>query len=345
VIERVTHEAREGRGWAIDDPVVRLRAWGGDAVFALPPPGVDAWTIGAAADCDLRLEDPTGCVSRHHARLVRDGAAWQIRDLGSTNGIRQDGERRLGFQLAPGVEIEIGGVALIAESARLAALHALLARVIGWRAERRADVDRALRATREAATRRTALVLCGAGDLAPVARRLHRLALGDERPFVLAADRLAPLVERAAAGTLCVALGHLPEDFAPVAAALAAPDAIARLVLCAASRAEASEAIAQLPGATLIELPPLATRADELDRLILAYADDTAAELGAPDPGFREHELVWLRDVPLAGLDEVEELARRVVALRTWGVSGGAQRLGISHVALSRWARRRKIPT
>src|SRR5690349_8701474 len=85
VIERVTHEAREGRGWAIDDPVVRLRVWGDERAFELPPPGVDTWTIGAAAECDLRLDDPTGCVSRRHAQLVREGAAWQICDLGSTN--------------------------------------------------------------------------------------------------------------------------------------------------------------------------------------------------------------------------------------------------------------------
>lgn len=35
-----------------------------------------------------------------------------------------------------------------------------------------------------------------------------------------------------------------------------------------------------------------------------------------------------------------EEVARRLVALRNW-----AKRLGISHGALSRWARRRTIPT
>jgi len=43
--------------------------------------------------------------------------------------------------------------------------------------------------------------------------------------------------------------------------------------------------------------------------------------------------------------DEVEDAARRLVALRNWGVSEGAKRLKITHGALSRWTRRRKIPT
>src|SRR5438309_2326011 len=72
---------------------------------------------------------------------------------------------------------------------------------------------------------------------------------------------------------------------------------------------------------------------------------DAVQTLPAPGNGVREHEMRWLRPVPLATLDEVEELAHRLVALRHWGVTGGAQRLRISHVALSRWVHRRRIPT
>jgi hypothetical protein len=49
-------------------------------------------------------------------------------------------------------------------------------------------------------------------------------------------------------------------------------------------------------------------------------------------------------DSGITTLDEIEEVARRLVALRNWGVTDGAKRLGITHVALSRWARRWHIP-
>jgi hypothetical protein len=44
-------------------------------------------------------------------------------------------------------------------------------------------------------------------------------------------------------------------------------------------------------------------------------------------------------------MKELDELALRLVAERNWGVTAGAERLGISHVALSKWMRRRDIPT
>ncbi len=312
-----THKTDE-TGWAIADPVERLRRWGTDEVFELPAGGTP--TIGASPDNDVRIQDDSGSVSRRHARLTRTTGVWSIHDLESTNGIRQDGERRLAFELAPGVEIGIGEVTLIAESAKLVELQRFLARILGWSADQRADVDRALRAVREMASGRAALVLCGAGDLGPVAERLRRLAIG-------------------AGATLCLRVERIPSDFAAVARAAR------RVMLCASSREDAAEAMALLERVAIVDLPSIGSRIDELDQLILEYAADAVVSLGAPDHGFREHELRWLRDVPFDSHAELDELGRRVVALRSWGVTEGAHRLGISHVALSRWARRRKIPT
>jgi hypothetical protein len=55
------------------------------------------------------------------------------------------------WRLGPGMELTINGVTLIAESERPRALHHVLARVIGFSAEHRPAVDRALRAVLVAA--------------------------------------------------------------------------------------------------------------------------------------------------------------------------------------------------
>ncbi|HEX6020726.1 MAG TPA: hypothetical protein VFZ00_01940 [Solirubrobacter sp.] len=67
------------------------------------------------------------------------------------------------------------------------------------------------------------------------------------------------------------------------------------------------------------------------------------AELGASWLGFRSGDPERVLASGIATLDEIEDVTRRLVALRNWGVTDGAKRLGLSHCALSRWARRRKI--
>ena len=49
-------------------------------------------TIGRSRDCDVVLADPN--VSRRHAELIPDGhGGWQVRDLGSTNGVKVNGRK------------------------------------------------------------------------------------------------------------------------------------------------------------------------------------------------------------------------------------------------------------
>lgn len=139
--------------WRIDDEVIQLRRWGTAEVVALPERGGEH-TIGAAEGVWLRLEDETNRVARLHARLVFDGARWVIEDRESKNGIQCAGARRLSFPLSPGVEIGIGEITLIAESARLVALRGVLARLIGWSDALAPEIDLALRAVRMAAASR-----------------------------------------------------------------------------------------------------------------------------------------------------------------------------------------------
>lgn len=50
-------------------------------------------------------------------------------------------------------------------------------------------VDQALHTVRNAATRQTALVLCGHGDMVSLARAVHRHEFAAERPFIVCDPR------------------------------------------------------------------------------------------------------------------------------------------------------------
>lgn len=326
-------------GWAIDDPVIRLRRWGRRDGFDLPD-DVHSLVVGAAEGCTLLMQDEVGSVSRQHAELTRDTGIWTLKDLGSKNGSRLDGERRLSFALAPGVEIEIGNIKLIAESLRLVELERFLARVLGFGDARLAAIDEALRGIRDAAARRGTLLLCGAGSLVSTARRIHELALGAERPFVVADGvTFRDAVKSTTGGTLC-----LDGDADPSDLMFAREIGTSALFICSRTAAEAAEAVEHVQRGTIVEVPSLELRHDEREELLLEYASDAVRKLGARSNGFREHEMVWLRDVPLVSLEDVEELTLRLVAERVFDQTHGAAKLGITRRALSEYLRRRGIP-
>jgi hypothetical protein len=64
--------------------------------------------IGRSRDCDIVLSDPN--VSRRHAEIRADGrGGWTVHDLGSTNGVKVNGQRANGpAQLQPGDRIALG---------------------------------------------------------------------------------------------------------------------------------------------------------------------------------------------------------------------------------------------
>jgi ActR/RegA family two-component response regulator len=342
--------------WGIDDHVMRLRDWGTDLVRVLPAPPVSGWMVGAAANCALRLDDPSGRVSRVHASLTHDQARWRLRDAGSMNGMRLDGARRSEIILEPGIEIGIGGLTLIAESRRWITLRGFLARMLGWRGDRTEVVDRALRSIRMAVTRRAALVLCGDGDLVPTARSVHRHALGDDRRFVVCDPRRRrskatvrsaenyetgmQAFEAARGGSLCVRNRRLPRDFEQVVAALRDPDAGVQLIVCAGRSDDCRSYLASPIG-----VPSLVGREAEIHRIIDEYAEDAVVELGAPRVGFLPADHAWVRQHAASSLSEIEKATLRLVALRhSRNVSHAAARLGMAPVSLSRWIGRREMP-
>jgi len=75
------------------------------------PIGRDMTVIGRREDCDLRI--PLSDVSRKHCRLVKEGEAVKIEDLGSSNGTFRNGERVQEATLEAGDTIKVGPVKVV----------------------------------------------------------------------------------------------------------------------------------------------------------------------------------------------------------------------------------------
>lgn len=341
VPERPTRRDLDGFGWQLSGPVSQLRRIGSDTWYELPADGSE-FLIGRGAECGIQLGDRRGWVSRVHARLVRNGEGWTIRDLGSTNGTWIDGALRSESSIVPGTEVRIGAVALVAESPAFVSLRGVVTRMLGWTPQRRLDVDRALRHLRDAASLSSILVLTGEGDLIPIARRLHVETLGAAAPFVIAKRRRVSgrKLASAANGTLCFPSEARPDDIAALVSDRLRERLRVRLVWCNPSRlASPVGRLAQ------IAIPSLSNRATEITRLLDEVSAEAALGLGQAITGLRRKDVRALRSLTFDGIADLEIAVSRMVAIRTLGVTEGAARLGITHGALSRWAARRGFVT
>ncbi|HEY3787481.1 MAG TPA: FHA domain-containing protein [Urbifossiella sp.] len=74
---------------------------GGDAIPLIQ----DIMTIGRRKTCDIQLDFAN--ISGTHAELSYRNGVWHVRDMGSTNGVKVNGERTLKRQLRPGDEVAI----------------------------------------------------------------------------------------------------------------------------------------------------------------------------------------------------------------------------------------------
>ena len=67
--------------------------------------------IGRSKDCDIQLADPN--VSRRHAEVRQEGAAYWAVDLDSTNGMEVNGRRQKRAKLRQGDRITLGSTQLL----------------------------------------------------------------------------------------------------------------------------------------------------------------------------------------------------------------------------------------
>ena len=66
-------------------------------------------TLGRGSENDIAID--SGSVSVHHAEMHRIKGGYELRDIGSTNGIKLDGERMDVVPLRHGATVKIGDVA------------------------------------------------------------------------------------------------------------------------------------------------------------------------------------------------------------------------------------------
>jgi hypothetical protein len=341
-------DAAGSGGWSISDEVTQMREWGTGITYPFPPKHGSS-ILGAAQGCWLRLWDPAGRISRRHAALTYNDDGWTISDLGSRNGVQVDGVRITASTLAPGAEVRIGSVTLVAESPRLMLLRALLERLLGWGEDRREEVEQALFSVRIAATHREPLLLCGAGNLVSIARLLHQHVRGD-RPFIVVRARTPypsgmDALSVVDGGTLCVLRNQQPEDFDEVVSALRGPYARSQLVVCAHALPRGHDIASQIVTVVRsILIPPLADRPRELHRIIDEYAADAISAFGGGRLAPADRE--WVASHASGSLHQIAMATRRIVALHVCdgSVTQASKLLDISHGSLSDWLARRTLP-
>jgi hypothetical protein len=161
-------------------------------------------------------------------------------------------------------------------------LRGFVARLLGWARER--EVEQSLASIELAAAGCAHLVLCGAGDLVPIAYALHRRTLGSDKPFIVCDPRRgntvasvrspgnhksgAAAILAAAGWTLCVRFSRLPRDFAFLVETIRVARAV-QYVICAGEECDLHPLlVVPVP----IRLPLLRDRADELPRIVDEYA-------------------------------------------------------------------------
>jgi hypothetical protein len=350
----VTTSASTTDNPSVDD-VIRLREWGTDTVYKLSDRSCGPRFIGTSRGCTVRLVDPTAAPT--HAQITFDGGQWWIRRCKPTYGLHQDGVPRERFTLTPGVEVGVGATTLIAESSRTVLLRGFCQRLLGWGDDRRDAVDHALRAMRLGMARRTALIIAGEGDLAPIAHLFHRHMLGECAPFVVCSTRRmngrasvrapANLVwgveafTAAAGGSLCLLSAYLPRDVDQVIARTCHPSSSVQLVLGMPSQHRRLGLTGSMP----IQVPPLQIRRLELPRIIGEYAQEAIEMLGESSSAFTDDDRRWVIAHASQTHQQIEKATRRLVARRTSAsLEQAAARLEMAGVSLSRWFARRPSP-
>lgn len=352
------------RLWSTQDLATGLRVWATTIEHDFPAAFLDRLVPRIVIGKDAVPGDAEPCiridhesVSRRHAAIEWRGPHLIVTDLGSKNGTRSEGQPQGIFQLVAGALITFGAVHTIAYSARMQKIRAGLQRYLGYGPGAQGDVERL---QHSATTRRhVALVGPAGGGAHALARYLHETAPTSTWPLVVPdvlpaddAQAQRALAAKAAYGTLVLdahrrgaRVDRLPRLFE-----LIASNAYhVRLVLLAPPETTLEHLVGERLRTLLdvVAVPTLASRRDEWPRLLgdmIAHVGSrhgAATELiGPADRALLDALIRGKGRVPLAGLDELEEVITRLAVLRKHRTSHQAEdELGLkSRGALSKWA-------
>lgn len=232
-------------------------------------------------------------------------------------------------------------------------LRGYLGRLLGW--TNTSAIDHALRSIDLAREHRAQLVVCGGGDLVPLAYGLHRRAFGGDAPFIVCDPRrgntpatvrapanlanAAAAFDAAAGGSLCIRRRRPPRDFPSLVTQLRSSNDVQYILL-------EEDSLRWLVRPGPIEVPSVAERMSELPRIVDEYVLDAIVELAPPQTlTLDERDRNWLIETArTSSLAEIEKAAVRLVALRSSrNLAHAAMRLGMAGVSLARWVARRRL--
>jgi hypothetical protein len=233
-------------------------------------------------------------------------------------------------------------------------LRGYLGRLLGW--ANTSAIKDALVSIRLAREHRAQLVLCGRGDLVPLAYGLHRRAFGADAPFIVCDPRrgntpatvrspanvadAAAALDAAAGGSLCVRRRRPPHGFSSLVTRVRRGADVQYICL-------EEDSLQWLVRPGPIEVPSVVERLSELPRIVDEYVFDATRELAPPQGtlALDERDRSWLiAYAATTSLAEIEKATLRLVALRSsMNLSHAAARLGMAAVSLSRWVARRTL--
>lgn len=320
-------------------PITTLRLRGRDHDPIELPAARAQFTIGAHG-CDVVIpRSVSRAVSPRHARLIREGNALRVIDLGSKNGsfAAPGRPREPSFHVAPGGTFQLADVELIATDLSLDAARAHLACAIGL--DRDAEVDQAVL---DVATGEPLLLL---GEPGTGARRLAAVlhATSPQRHNVRIEGAPVPgLIRFAHGATVFLDLDTLPAFSARYAASLFDRRRGLRLVF-AGTHARHVRRCLDSYSARLrtVRLTPLAQRSDDVAHLLqFVWATDLASV--EPVAALGPDALDALTTYPWPhNLEELYAHAPRLLAyLMHGGLRPAAAALGMRHQTLAEHLRR-----
>jgi hypothetical protein len=170
-------------------------------------------------------------------------------------------------------------------------LRGYLGRLLGW--ANTGAIEHALRSIDLAREHRAQLVLCGQGDLVPLAYGLHRRAFGIDAPFIVCDPRrgdtpatvrspanlanAAAAFEAAAGGSLCIRRRRPPHDFSSLVTRLRSSNDVKYICL-------EEDSLQWLVRPGPIEIPNVAERLSELPRTSTSTSSMRSLRLRPREP-------------------------------------------------------------